>query len=375
MRTSKEKINQAGYCLSGKISKVSRNKANDLLNYFRSIHQQPMALFRHLIDRKLNKLKIEALVSQRLKRRPSIVKKLKIEKNMSLSRMQDIGGLRVVVDTINEVNSVRDEIRKVEKHGSFKFTFVNEKNYIKNSLSSGYRSIHLIYKYDKGIEIEKQCRVEVQIRTKLQHSWATAVEVVGTYLGQALKQSRGDDKYLDIFKDIGKLFQELEVGKIEYKSIEKVKQDIEKIELLNKLRSFNIVADHISNSTKGQYILLKMDFKQRSVEIIQYSKAKFKQANAYYLKMEIDNLNNGAVEIVLISIQDIKKLEQSYPNYFMDTTEFIKNLEKLFESAETMQKLKNRINNSKKEKEKIALNQMFDNIFKNTLGLFDGSKK
>ncbi|SMN02534.1 RelA/SpoT domain protein [uncultured Candidatus Thioglobus sp.] len=370
MGISKGKINQAGCYLSGKISKVSKDEANDLLNHFRSIHQHPMALFRHLIDRKLNKLKIKALVSQRLKRRPSIIQKLKKQDKMQLSRMQDIGGLRIVVDTINEVNLITDEIRKVEKHGGFRFTSANGKNYIENIAPSGYRSIHLIYKYDKNIPTEKQCRVEIQIRTKLQHSWATAVEVVGTYLNQPLKQSLGSNKYLDIFKDVGKLFQELETGKIEYESIQKVKQDIERIELLNKLRSVDIVADYIGNTTKGQYILLKMDFKQQIVEIVQYGKAKFEQANKDYLKMEMDNSSNRAVEVVLISIQDIRKLQQSYPNYFMDTTEFFKNLDKLFESAERMQELKNMMNNSKSEKGKIALNKMFDNIFKETLELF-----
>jgi (p)ppGpp synthase/HD superfamily hydrolase len=54
-----------------------------------------MTLFRHTIDRKLKKHNINALVSQRLKRIPSIVKKLEIQENMQLSRMQDIGGLQL----------------------------------------------------------------------------------------------------------------------------------------------------------------------------------------------------------------------------------------------------------------------------------------
>jgi ppGpp synthetase/RelA/SpoT-type nucleotidyltranferase len=104
-----------------------------------------MTLFRHTIDRKLKKHNINALVSQRLKRIPSIVKKLEIQENMQLSRMQDIGGLRIVVDTIQEANLIRDEIKKVEKHRNFKFTFANEKNYIETPADSGYRSIHMVF--------------------------------------------------------------------------------------------------------------------------------------------------------------------------------------------------------------------------------------
>jgi hypothetical protein len=67
------------------------------------------------------------------------------------------------------------------------------------------------------------------------------------------------------------------------------------------------------------------------IEIVRYAEAKFEQANDDYLKMEEDNNGNQAVEVVLVSIQDVKKLSQSYPNYFMDTTEFINNLKLLFQ--------------------------------------------
>lgn len=227
-------------------------------------------------------------------------------------------------------------------------------------------------KYDRNIELEKQCRLEIQIRTKLQHSWATAVEVLGTYLNQPLKQSLGDDKYLDIFKDISKLFVGLESKDIDhefvnYKFVKKVEDNIEDIKLLEKLKTFNIVTKHLSNHTTGQYALLKTDFKQETIEIKRYGKAKFEQANEDYLQIELENLNNKAVEIVLISIQDIENLKKSYPNYFMDTTDFIKNLNTLFDSVEQKQKLQVMINKSENEDEKKVLNSLLNSIFKNML--------
>jgi putative GTP pyrophosphokinase len=101
---TKEKINQAGYYLIEKSRKLSESEANTILREFRFIHQHPMTLFRHTIDRKLKKHNIEALVSQRLKRIPSIIKKLKIHKKMNLSRMQDIGGLRIVVNDLRPLH-------------------------------------------------------------------------------------------------------------------------------------------------------------------------------------------------------------------------------------------------------------------------------
>ncbi len=362
---TKSKINQAGYCFIEKDNKLSRDEASIILQEFRAIHQHPMALFRHLIDRKLKNHKIDALVSQRLKRIPSIIKKLKIQKTMNLSRMQDIGGLRIVVNSINEVNLIRDSIKKAETHGSFKFSFANQKNYIETPPESGYRSIHMVYKYDKNIPIEKQCKVEIQIRTKLQHSWATAVEVTGTYLNQSLKQSFGDEKYLDIFKKISKLFISLErkdIG-IDYKLANELKKDIENVQLLDKLQNFRIVTKHFSNNSTGQYLLLKMDFEQQEVEIAQYAKAKFEQANKDYLQMELEYWDNKVIEVVLLSIQDIKKLEQSYPNYFMDTAEFIKNLEKMFDLSEELENIQKILNNIDDKKFKKVTSKMFKAIF------------
>lgn len=362
--------------VGGRLVEESPNEGdNSVLEYFRSIHQHPMALFRHTIDRKLKKHTVEALVSQRLKRRPSIIRKLKIQKNMNLSRMQDIGGLRIVVKTIQEVDLIRDKIRKVEQHRSFKFIFSNEKDYIKNPKDSGYRSIHMVYKYEKDVLPEEKCRVEIQIRTQLQHSWATAVEVLGTCLSQPLKQSVGSQEYLDIFKKISKIFTGLENRDIDFALIKEVEKSVETVKLLEKLENFNMIAKHLDDNAQGQYALLKMDFQQEIVEIAQYGKARFEQANKDYLKMELENFKNEPIEIVLISIQDIKKLQTSYPNYFMDTTEFIENLHKLFVSTKEMQRLEKMIDNSQQQKERIGLEEMLNNIIKNTLSLFDGSKK
>lgn len=376
---TKGEINRAGCYLIDKSGGLSRNDAHNILKDFRFVHQHPMALFRHLIDRKLKKNNIEALVSQRLKRIPSIIKKLKIQKNMNLSRMQDIGGLRIVVEGMEEVIIIRDEIKKVEKNRNFRFILANEKDYIKKPDKSGYRSIHMIYKYEKEkyIPSYKQCRVEIQIRTKLQHSWATAVEVLGTFLNQPLKQSFGNKEYLDIFKKISQLFIGLENKKIDYEFIKEVKKDIEDTAFLEKLTNFNFVTKYLDHKgvSQGQYLLLKTNCKEQEIEIARYSSVRFKQANEDYIDMEFENLGNDAVEVVLLSIRDIKKLQQSYPNYFMDTTDFIKNLQKLFKLVEKKQELQGVIDKTKNKNRRTVLENMSDAIFKKTLELYDGGKK
>jgi putative GTP pyrophosphokinase len=102
---SREKINKAGSVLAGLSNDFSKEEASLILENFRSIHIRPMFTFRINLVRKIKKLGLEekSLLSQRLKRTPSIIQKLKINKSMSLSRMQDVGGLRVVLEELEKI--------------------------------------------------------------------------------------------------------------------------------------------------------------------------------------------------------------------------------------------------------------------------------
>src|SRR5690348_9890038 len=105
---------------------------------------------------------------------------------MKLSQMQDIGGCRAVVASLSDVS----RLVKHYKASDMKHKLLNEDDYITAPRKSGYRSYHLIYRYfsDKKSS-HNGLRIEVQIRSQLQHAWATAVETVGTFIRQALKSS------------------------------------------------------------------------------------------------------------------------------------------------------------------------------------------
>src|SRR6185437_184594 len=101
---------------------------------------------------------------------------------------QDIGGCRAIVGSIADVYGIVDKYDK----SRFAHTFKNRKDYISSPKPDGYRSYHLIYQYS-GIgptECYNGLHIEVQLRTQLQHAWATAVEIVGTITKQALKSRR-----------------------------------------------------------------------------------------------------------------------------------------------------------------------------------------
>ncbi|MCG2809454.1 MAG: RelA/SpoT domain-containing protein, partial [Candidatus Portnoybacteria bacterium] len=241
LKYSRSEINRAGIILAGLSNNgISKNDAIEILENFRSIHTHPLMVFRMSLRRKSKIISSDSLISQRLKRAPSIVNKLKIQKKMALSRMQDIGGLRVVMNNMKDVYKLKDIIRSGEKQFAFKSTLLTETDYIKDPKESGYRSIHLVYKYEKNVSLDMQCRIEIQLRTKIQHAWATAVEVIGTYLRQPLKQSFGDKELLDLFKEISKVFVLLENDEENIILFKNTINKMNELKLRDKLESFSV---------------------------------------------------------------------------------------------------------------------------------------
>lgn len=330
---SKGTIDKAGDALCGiPVKNINQNQAIEILENFRAIHIHPLIVFRMSLRRKAKKISGGVLISQRLKRAPSIVNKLKIQKNMSLSQMQDIGGLRAVLNNLNDVYKFESMIRSGEKQRAFKSKLLKEIDYIKKPKESGYRSIHLVYKYEKNVPIDSQCRIEIQIRTKIHHAWATAVEVIGTYLRQPLKQSFGDKELLNLFKKISKVFILLEENKFDIDLFSEVSKKIVDLKLRDMLKGFSFATKvSVQNNTSktGKYFLISLNFKDKRLTMKQFAESKLKEANNEYSELEKKYLNDKNTEVVLVSVDDINNLKKLYPNYFLDTQEFVKLLDKI----------------------------------------------
>lgn len=79
----------------------------------------------------------------------------------ALVQIHDAIGIRVVCAFISDVYSVRDHLRTIDK-----VEVIEEKDYIKQAKPNGYRSLHMILKYDN------KYFVEIQIRTISMDTWA-----------------------------------------------------------------------------------------------------------------------------------------------------------------------------------------------------------
>lgn len=111
-------------------------------------------------------------VTGRVKPIGSILEKAK-RKNIPESRwdseMQDIAGLRIMCQFVDDIVHVLDLL-----HHRTDFKIVEERNYITHQKDSGYRSYHIILEYPvQTIRGEIPTLVEVQIRTLAMNFWAT----------------------------------------------------------------------------------------------------------------------------------------------------------------------------------------------------------
>lgn len=330
---SKGEVNRAGIKLMNQDSE-EYGEAKTVLDHWRACHVIPLNSFQRSLRKKLVKIDDQVLVSQRLKRAPSIISKLKRNERMSLSRMQDIGGIRAVVKDMKTVRDVVD----IYKKGTRAFSIVDsKKDYIIYPKKDGYRSVHLIFKCKNGFAIE------LQIRTQLQHAWATAVETMGTFLNIALKSGEGPQEYLDFFSLASSAFAVLEStpripgydALSDLETFEKLIESEKKLNILSKLSGFRVVAKHIKDDNeKGQYHLITLDLDRKRANIQSYEAKNIKLANIEYSKKEEEVRAGKNLQVVLVSSESINALKKSYPSYFLDAEVFSKRIMRISKNLE-----------------------------------------
>jgi hypothetical protein len=120
--------------------------------------------------------------------------------------------------------------------------------------------------------------VEIQIRTRLQHSWATAVEAVGLFRGEDFKGGHGDADWRRLFELMASEFAsaegcpELATAPCHRDRISEIKEIDIKIDAANILehlsQSFNYTEMYIYSDAR--YFLIEYDSKANSVSVKPY---------------------------------------------------------------------------------------------------------
>ena len=336
---SKKKVMKAGSTLFDENATDDEfEEALIILNNWRSSHSYPVNTFQASLRNKLKSLGIKGLVAQRLKRIPSIVQKLERFPGMSLARMQDIGGLRAVVPTLRSIYKLRESYL----NSKWDHVLVSEYDYIKHPKDSGYRGIHLVYKYNNrkgGAKSYEGLQLEIQIRNEVQHAWATAVETAGVFLNQALKSSMGNARWLEFFTYASSSFALMEDCQVldahkELSKFEILQRTIaiaKELDVVEKLTVYNSIVEelHHTQDEKTHYYLLELNTQNKNVTVSGYPREELPKATHDYLEREKAAKDNDSVQVVLVAAQSVSALKKAYPNYFLDTGKFVARIRRI----------------------------------------------
>lgn len=347
---SGKQVTRAGeLLLKDNIDITEFESSMDVLSYWRFSYETPLTEAFEILKDITLKVDKTAIFAKRLKRYVSIVNKLKRFEDMKLRTIYDIGGCRAIVQNIRKLNKV---VRELRKRPEFKNAAgkIKCKDYILNPKDDGYRSYHLIGKFKDDFGEKKV--IEVQIRTKLQHDWATALEIVDLFTGQALKSNQGNKDWKEFFASVSKQFavmeeihnfsnlyddkkfgvylKELNSNNDAFESCINTQKYSKKLDVVKRFNAFthslNIVDGKLEKNSVDGYVLVEVDTKKSTVTTSFYKQEDNNEAEKMYIEAEKRAKESTGLVIALVSTTAVGGIKEAYPNYFADSTDFLKHL-------------------------------------------------
>jgi hypothetical protein len=232
-----------------------------IANNWRDSHAFPMRSIRYSAGYFMRKYGLEGITAARLKRMQAIRRKLS-RIGLSLHQLQDLGGCRFILPTITDVHTLVTVLKDQLRH-----EFRSESDYIFGPKDDGYRSHHLIFNFhgrDANSRLYNGRRIELQVRTRLQHSWATAIEAVGLFRGEALKNHQGSQDWLRLFMLMSAEFAEAERFPIPSSCPDKDERRREIRNLAGSLDALSIF-DRVSHGVLGTEVPLAPNYRPTHV--------------------------------------------------------------------------------------------------------------
>lgn len=208
MKTSKSKIDKSGSSMASELFRTIEEEIEmeDVFDEYRKAHLEPLTHCTLELQSWLAEYKGRYYIAQRLKRKPQILRKLK-RLSVRLSQLQDIGGCRIIVEDNREVDALLHHIESKVKDGGSGFTISRVTDYRQLGRDdTGYRALHIILDHSGY-------KIELQLRSRIQHFWSESIERTSVVYGYYIKEKEGDPSVIDYFKTLSNAFHEIESGR------------------------------------------------------------------------------------------------------------------------------------------------------------------
>ena len=340
---SRRQVNFAGDVLISESSTAEEiEHAETVVNNWRGAHVFPLDTFQDYLRRKTTEVNVHGLVAQRTKRLPAIKQKLQRFPSLNLSQMQDIGGCRAVAGSLSVVN----ELRTIYDRASFKHELIHGgTDYIQDPKDTGYRAIHLIYKYSSDSTRYEQyngLRIEIQLRTWEQHAWATAVEIVDRFKGENLKFGTGDQDWTRFFALMGSVLA-LREGTPSVRNtpenrnelLDELKFHVHNLEVQSFFEQFKKIRREPRQQPDSQthqvsYFLLN-SIHSNIAKLKAYTD--LAQASIDYLKRERENRKHIGSDTLLVGSLSKENIRAAYSNYYPNPVRFLREVNMAIETG------------------------------------------
>lgn len=319
---STRQVREAGKALAAPIG-VSDEAVHvfRIAHNFRMAHAFPLVIERQRLSRIGGS---DADTSGRIKRMASIRKKLS-KTTIRLDQMQDVAGIRCILPDIAAVERVVNHYQN-----RFSSQIKPAVDYIAQPKETGYRSVHIVKTYDGSRTEFVGMKVEIQVRTRLQHVWAAAQETIGILTANDLKGGEGDGRWQRLMALVSAFIAEVEgqpVGahvpgswSLRRTELRGIEAELGALQLLRAVKALRPYAE--SRVSRGGFFMLSLDADRSTIDVT--------PMDPYGLdsKRYLEARDRGErVQTLVVAVDDLDALTRTYPSYFLDVSEFVEILE------------------------------------------------
>ena len=337
---SKKAVNRAGKAIAKKMAKPEDYA---LVDQWRAAHGYVINTFQIFFKRRIEAMNSPAEFAQRLKRRNTVIDKISRKHPngrplmADVTSMHDFAGCRLIFPSIKDLHAFRAYVHSAKSMANVvhKLRHKPDKyDYIAHPKTSGYRGIHDVFSHHPrphrrdgaASEPWHGLSVEVQYRTRVQHAWATALEISDVIDGQRTKFDLTENDRVRFFalaseilarnyEELTNSFQEFETSDLirEIKILENRLNILGRLEALKQTGDFEKIRIHnVLNIVKtvNHEIILRVETFKNSALAIERS-----------TELESDP---NCINAVYVRAENPAQVRTAYRNYFNDPVDFVK---------------------------------------------------
>lgn len=341
---SKREVNRAGERIA-----AGKGEHGDILlvDQWRASHAYVLNTFQIFFKRRVAEHDNEIEFAQRLKRRNTIIDKLQRRTDTGgkligdVTSMQDFAGCRLIFPDMATLNGFREFLHSSEKMRSVFHVLkhadnADKYNYFETPKWTGYRGVHEIFihrprPHRKGEDVAKPWRnllCEVQYRTRIQHAWATALEISDFLDGErtkfALPEAEANPR-VAFFRLVSELLarvHENAAHALPELSTQQLREQIRDLDaqlgIMGRLRAMRAVEDFPQLKRHNVLNVVKNASGEPRLEVFVFNNATDAIEKSQELESSAESLN-----AVYVASDRPGELRRAYKNYFNDPLDFV----------------------------------------------------